>query len=121
MWKPSRGNKHASMSLAAGERLVGFSVSRTDSMNGFRLTAVLIFACAFLMGGLLAGRLDAGVIVFEDDFEGRTAGDSLSVAGPQVGAVYDATTGTARSAATSPPGSVPTDGSIFAQGGVCGE
>jgi hypothetical protein len=83
-------------------------------MNGFKLTRAIALASVLTVLGLAAGRVDAETVVFQDNFEGRTASDPLSAALPQVGAAY--TSGTARDITTSPPGSVPAGGgAIFAE------
>jgi hypothetical protein len=81
-------------------------------MNALRLSMAIVFASVLAI--LAVARVNAETTVFQDDFEGRTAGDPLSVALPQIGAAY--TVGYARDVTTNPPGSVaPGGGTIFAQ------
>ena len=75
-------------------------------MNMFKLALAIVFASVLAA----VGSVHAETTVFRDNFEGRTAGDPLSAALPQVGGAY--TSGTARDIATSPG---PAGGSIFAQ------
>ncbi len=56
-------------------------------------------------------------VIFQDDFEGRVPGSLLGAVAPQVGSHY-VNGGNARNTSTSPPGSTPAGGSIFAQGSM---
>jgi hypothetical protein len=89
-----------------------------SSMNAFKLAMAIVYASVLVVLAVAVDRVGAAeIVVFQDNFEGRTAGDPLSVALPQVGAAY--TSGYARDVTTNPPGGVaPGGGGIFAESNV---
>src|SRR4051812_28521615 len=68
------------------------------------------------VSGWAAASASAGLVLFQDGFEGRTPGTTLDSQAPPVGDHYG-TGGTAANSSTNPPGFAAT-GSIFASAGL---